>query len=202
MYDFNFDTIDTFFCNLQDDSKKRRSKLYELRLDLKNAIDSLRSKFSLMTKDEKLHFSKKILKVSDEIMNWLDDSKVEERDFLESFRQEVLKYMVLPKKLLNKYPEIFKNDYAFQFFIEILHELNVIDNNEKHKRGFQAASNAVFSDKTIKSGLFVRNLYLKEYIKFLNDYFNADIKAQDKLSDPKNYSNDVSYYFRNNFNPK
>lgn len=92
---------------------------------------------------------------------------------------------------------VFKSFYGESFFIESLIELNVISAEGKTKRGFQAASNAIFKSSKLQENIFKPGVQLKEYIFYLNERFDAQINTSSKLSDGTNYDLRVENYFNN-----
>lgn len=127
----------------------------------------------------------------------LEVSKVKERAlvtdliiFIKSFYDDT------ENEIINDV-NIFKSFYGESFFIECLTELNVISPDGEIKRGFQAASNAIFKSPNFQGNIFKPNVKLKEYISYLNERFDAQINTSSKLSDGTNYYIRVEDYFNN-----
>lgn len=123
-----------------------------------------------------------------------------------SFKNEIIRDNIIPTKqrdstqsentkTYNK--KIFKSLEAEQWFKDTLDELNALDSKGKaQKRGFQAKANAIWSNYNVKNNLFKYGLTLKQYIEYLNKYFDAEIKNKDKLSKPDNHTNRVSELYK------
>lgn len=200
MNKFYFTNINTFLRHIQDKSIPQKDKLYDLRINKQHATTELHSKFGSMTEEEQRYYSRELLEVCDGILLKLGKVQKEEIEYLDIFRKEVIRYVRTPSKIFSEYPEIFKSDDGLVFFLDTLRNMNIIDDDNKPKRGFQACCNAVFRDKNYKTHIFINNMRLREYIAFLNIFFNAKIKSEDKLSDPYQYEKDVANHFKEYFN--
>ncbi|MBT0606833.1 hypothetical protein [Aequorivita echinoideorum] len=93
---------------------------------------------------------------------------------------------------------IFRNMESELFFIETLKHLNVLDANGKAKRGFQAACDAIKKSNLYKDNIFCFNFKLQDYIKYLNERFEAGIKSDNRLSDGIKYEEEVDKFFKLN----
>ncbi len=101
-----------------------------------------------------------------------------------------------------EFMDIFQNDSCESFFIDTLEHLDAIDNKGKIKWGFQAAANAILKTEEYRKNILKPNLKLKDYIKYLNERYDANIKSTSKLSDSGNLEKTAMEYFKNGYQNK
>lgn len=87
---------------------------------------------------------------------------------------------------------IFRSRLAEDWFNNALDELNALKENMKAGSSFQAKCAAIFDNAECKNLIFKYDLYLKDYIYFLNSIYSANIKTLSKLSDGGKHTNEVT----------
>lgn len=198
MSGLKFRPIWKFIFSLNSSEEERYHKgidIYHLFYDAKQYI---RGKLGNNIFDENLkEKSQRDLRDLERALNNLKVSKVKERAliidlifFIKSFYNDTENEIIIEGN-------IFKSFYGESFFIESLTELNVINAEGKTKRGFQAASNAIFKSSKFQENIFKPGVQLKEFIFYLNERFDAQINTSSKLSEGINYALRVENYFNN-----
>lgn len=101
------------------------------------------------------------------------------------------KTSITPPKKSDYNTKIFKSRETEDWFRDTLLEMNAITNANIAYRGLPAVANAIFRNKLCKENIFKTRVYLKDYIGYLNDEFNANIKSDKSLSNGQNFEIDV-----------
>lgn len=200
MKEFYFTNIDRFFETVQMQAKERKVSIaHNLRLDYESAKTELNAKFSKMLSSEQSVYGKRILLVLDDIIASLDGNQLKELEYLKDFRKNLVKLVELPDIVQKNYPEvIFRDKNAYRFFMETLLAFNVIDEDGKALKKFQAVAKAIFDTKEYKDNIFNYNISMKDYVQFLNSEFHQSINPNAMSSGIK-HEDAVQKYFNRNF---
>lgn len=101
------------------------------------------------------------------------------------------KTSITPPKKSDYNTKIFKSRVTEEWFRDTLLEMNAITKANIAYRGLPAVANAIFRNKLCKENIFKTRVYLKDYIGYLNNEFNANIKSDKSLSNGQNFEIDV-----------
>jgi hypothetical protein len=104
------------------------------------------------------------------------------------FLEEKLKATAESKIYNDKIFKSFEDEECFNY---ILNELDALDENKKSADKFPAKANSIYKRALYKNVILKYKLNLKKYIEFLNRVYNLNQKYFDKLSEGKNYDDDV-----------
>lgn len=113
------------------------------------------------------------------------------RDFISEKRILCEHYYINNHKPESEYPKIFKDSKSYKLFKELYQYLDV---NPKSKKK-QAKLSAIWEHREGQK-LLKTNVFKKEYVEFLNKYFNTNYKSR-SMSKGSNYHLQIDDFFKN-----
>ncbi|MGB1307776.1 MAG: hypothetical protein ACPG6B_02620 [Oceanihabitans sp.] len=150
---------------------RRRVDIYVLYAD---AEDNFRRKMFLNEEDEKKLLAGSDLKHINNTLSEIGSYKSEERELLLRLKDFITKEADL-SIVVSEHPKVFRSERAYNFFIEVLQEFDVMDGNGRLARGKQKYINAVRKSELYKKHILEDDFLLKNYIIEVNKILNSNL---------------------------
>ena len=147
----------------------------------------------------------KIVRRASSELNYILDSlknienyKTEERELLLDYRDYIIDLAQLSVSK-EEFPQIFKSERAYNFYIKTLKYFEAIDDKLALKRGGQKIINAIRKSDLYKKHILFQPLTLKDYVEELNLIFRSDMSTTNLTDEDYNQRKEVDDYLEENY---
>ncbi|PQJ79403.1 hypothetical protein [Polaribacter porphyrae] len=124
--------------------------------------------------------------------------KSEERKLLLEYRDYIVEKAELDI-VKQEFPQIFRSERAYNFFIRALKSFNAIDEKHTVLRGGQKIMNAIRKSSLYKKHILFQPLTLKSYVEELNKLFGSNMCVTNLTDEDYNQKIEVEDYLKENY---
>ncbi len=174
---------------------RRGVDVYVLYVDVE---DNFRRKMLLKEGNEKKLLAEPDLKHINNTLNEIGSYKFEERELLLRLKGFIIKEADL-NIVVTEHPKVFRSERAYNFFIDVLQEFDIMDDKGRLVKGKQKYINAVRESELYKKHILKDSFLLKDYVFEVNKILDSNLSKTNLSAYSNLDTQKIELFIKENF---